>query len=140
MRISKTKLHPQRLLLCLGMVFGVLATADTVSSQTPPIRLLRVTVQGGTTFKQRESWFQQSTQISNDKKCGVKQGERFFVSAIRRNITNSPTPPKGNSERIADYWEVTFEEPLLCNQQSEGKQTWFVYRKHVQELKTVVVP
>lgn len=140
MCISKTKLHPQRLLLCLGMVFGVLATADTVSSQTPPIRLLRVTEQGGTTFKLRESWFQQSTQISNDKKCGVKQGEKFFVSAIRRNITNSPTPPKGNSERIADYWEVTFEEPLSCNLQTEGKQTWFVYRKHVQELKTVVVP
>lgn len=140
MCISKSKLHPQRLLLCLGVVFGVLATADTVSSQTPAIRILSVTAQDGTTFKQRESWFQQSNQISNDKKCGIKQGEKFFVSAIRRNITNSPTPPKGNTERIADYWEVTFEEPLSCNLQSEGKQTWFVYRKHVQELKTVVVP
>lgn len=142
MNIGKTKFHPQRLLLCLGVVCGVLGvmSPDTVSSQTTPVRIVRVTAMGGTTFKLRDSWYQQSSQISNDKKCPVKLGEKFFVSSIKRSITNSPTPPKGNSERIADYWEVTFEQPLSCDQQSETQQTWFVYKKHIQELKTVVVP
>ncbi|MBD2385594.1 hypothetical protein [Cylindrospermum sp. FACHB-282] len=142
MNIGKTKLHPQRLLLCLGVVCGVLGVVspDTVSSQTIPVRIVRVTATGGTTFKLRDSWYQQASQISNDKKCSVRQGEKFFVSSIRRSISNSPTPPKGNSERIGDYWEVTFEQPLSCDQLSEGKPTWFVYKKHIQELKTVVVP
>lgn len=139
--MNSTMFHARRLLFCLGIGCGILSVLypETVSSQTTDIRLIRVVAKDGTTFKQRENWYQQSSNISDDKKCYLRQGDKFFVAYIIKNIKNSPMPPKGNSERIGDYWEVAFEKPLPCNLKSEGKQNWFVYKSHVQELKTVVV-
>jgi hypothetical protein len=140
MNHSNKKLHPQRLILSFSLVCGILGvvSANTVSSQTPPvIRILRVTNPGGTTFKRTESWYLQSGNIKQaDQKCGVRQGEKFFVSSIVSRDDSRVVSPNGNGERLRDYWEVGFEKPLPCNQQGE---TWFVFKAHVQQLQAVAV-
>lgn len=142
MRMGKIGLGSQKLLLSLAVVCGIgVLNADTVSSQTTPtVRILRVRAASGTTFKSRENWYKQSKDIASDEKCPVKTGEKFFVSSIRRVIQTAPTPPRGNSEKLRDYWEVTFERPFPCQDETGNTQTWFVYRQHVQELRGVLVP
>jgi hypothetical protein len=139
-----TNLKPQKLLLSLGMVSvmsGVLFPHSVSSQTTSAIRILRVTSASGTTFKRDDNWFLQTNNIRDpEQKCAVKVGEKFFVTSITKNIKNvRVSPPRGNSEKIADYWEVVFEKPLPCSQLGEMKQTWFVYKKHVQELQAVPV-
>jgi hypothetical protein len=140
MAIGNTKLHPKKLVLCLGMVCSVLSviTPDTVSSQTTPvIRILRVSAAGGTSFKQQGNWYRQSPQIPNGQKCPVKQNEKFFVSSIKDNKNSTVEYRDGNRvERLKDYFEVTFDQPVPC----EGKESWFIFKAHVQQLRTVVVP
>jgi hypothetical protein len=143
MSISKIRLYPQQLLLSLAVVCGALSIVnpDSVSAQTTSVvRILRVKPNFSTTFKRRENWYQQSKDITSDEKCSVPQGTKFFVSSIRRQIQNAPARPKGNTERLADYWEVTFEKPLPCQQEGDNNQTWFIYKQHVEELKGVLVP
>ncbi|WGV25224.1 hypothetical protein [Halotia branconii] len=140
MRSINKKLPPQRLILSLSLVCGILGvvSADTVYSQTTPvIRVLRVTNPGGTTFKRTQSWYLQSGDIQQaDQKCGVGQGEKFFVSSIVSRDDSRVVSPNGNGERLRDYWEVRFEKPLPCNRQGE---TWFVFKTHVQQLQAVAV-
>ncbi|WP_016951015.1 hypothetical protein [Anabaena sp. PCC 7108] len=142
MEIINIKLRPQQLLLCLSIVCGVgVINPDTVSSQTTPVvRILRVNAVFGTTFKLRENWYKQSKDIASNKRCYVKQNDKFFVTSIKRQIQNAPNRPQGNTERLSDYWEVTFEKPLPCEQEIDNVQTWFVYKPHVQELRSVLVP
>lgn len=143
MSIGNTKLHSKKLLLCLGLASGVLGVMipNTVSSQTTPvIRILRVTAPGGTTFKREESWYLQARNITQaDQKCAVRSGDKFFVSSILSSNNSQVVSPTGNGERLRDYWEVTFEKPLPCNQQGDGRQTWFVFKSHVQQLQAVAV-
>ncbi|MBH8553424.1 hypothetical protein I8751_13770 [Nostocaceae cyanobacterium CENA357] len=140
MNRSNQKLHPQRLILSLSLVCGILGivSADSVSSQTTPvIRILRVTNPGGTTFKRRDSWYLQSGDIKQaDQKCGVRQGEKFFVSSIVSRDDSQVVSPNRNGERLRDYWEVGFEKPLPCNRQGD---TWFIFKTHVQQLQAVTV-
>ncbi|WP_341527513.1 hypothetical protein WKK05_34325 [Nostoc sp. UHCC 0302] len=142
MSIFKIKLNPKRLALCLGLTCGVLGVVipDTVSSQTTPvIRILRVTAPGGTTLKREDSWYLQARDIKQaDRKCVVRGGEKFFVSSILGSNNSQIVSPTGNGERLRDYWEVTFEKPLPCNQ-GDGTQTWFVFKAHVQQLQAVAV-
>lgn len=142
MEISNIRLRSQQLLVFLSIVCGVgVVNPDTVSSQTTPvIRILRVNAVSGTSFKLRENWFKQSKDITSDEKCPVKRNDKFFVTSIRRQIQNAPARPQGNTERLSDYWEVTFEKPLPCEQNIDNVQTWFVYKQHVQELRSVLVP
>jgi hypothetical protein len=142
MRMGKIGSGSQKLLLSLAVVCGIgVLNVDTVSSQTTPtVRILRVKATSGTTFKSRENWYKQSKDIASDEKCPVKTGEKFFVSSIRRVIQTAPTPPRGNSEKLRDYWEVTFEKPLPCEGDIGNTQTWFVYKQHVPELRGVLVP
>ncbi|MEA5553936.1 hypothetical protein VB713_23630 [Anabaena cylindrica UHCC 0172] len=144
MKISNIRLRPQQLLLSLSVVCGILGiiNTDTVSSQTTSVdRILKVKPNLSTTFKRRENWYQQSKDItSNEEKCSVRQGTKFFVSTIRRQIQNAPARPQGNTEKLSDYWEVTFEQPLPCQQDTDNNPTWFVYKQHVQELRTILVP
>ncbi|MBW4613514.1 MAG: hypothetical protein KME21_09550 [Desmonostoc vinosum HA7617-LM4] len=136
------QLYPKRLFLCLSFVCGVLGATipNTVSSQTTPIRILRVTARGGTILKRQESWYLQARDIQQaDQKCFAKQSEKFFVSSIIENNNSREVSPTGNGERLRDYLEVTFEKPLPCSQQTEGKDTWFVYKAHVQKLQAVAV-
>jgi hypothetical protein len=142
---TKIKLRPQQLLLSLTVLFSVFSVINTgaVSSQTTPtVRILRVRDASGTTFKSRENWYKQSGDITNEEKCSARQGEKFFVSSIRRQIQNAPARPQGNYENISDYWEVTFEQrPPGCLQTTNNNNlTWFVYKRHVQEFKGVIVP
>ncbi|WP_234300641.1 hypothetical protein [Sphaerospermopsis aphanizomenoides] len=140
--MGKIRLGSQKLLLSLAVVCGIgVLNADTVFSQTTPtFRILRVKATSGTTFKSRESWYKQSKDIASDEKCPAKSGEKFFVSSIRRVIQNAPARPKGNTEKLSDYWEVTFEKPLPCEDTIDNNQTWYVYKSHVQELRGVLVP
>ncbi|WP_413172650.1 hypothetical protein [Anabaena azotica] len=140
--MGKIGLGGQKLLLSLAVVCGIgVLNADTVSSQTTPtVRILRIKAASGTTFKSRENWYKQSKDIASDEKCPAKLGEKFFVSSIRRVIQTAPTPPRGNTEKLRDYWEVTFERPLPCQDETGNTQTWFVYQQHVQELRGVLVP
>ncbi|HLO88808.1 MAG TPA: hypothetical protein VK203_27910 [Nostocaceae cyanobacterium] len=144
MKFSSSKLNLDKILLSVGVICGVWGiTINTASSQMginpsiPVIRILRVTAPTGTTLKLKENWFQQSTQIAKDKRCNLRQGEKFFVGAIRKNITDAPAPPKGNKERIQDYWEVTFEKPLPCEMEGETGKSWYIYKNHFQELQAV---
>jgi hypothetical protein len=142
MSIGNTKLYP-KLIFCLSVVCGLLGVMipDTVTSQTTPvIRILRVTASGGTTFKREESWYLQARNITQaGQKCAVRVGEKFFVSSILSSNNSQVVSPNGNGERLRDYWEVTFEKPLPCNQQGDGRQTWFVFKAHVQQLQAVAV-
>jgi|GEM_PF-1174079 len=142
MSVRKVQLYPQKypqkilLFLCIACELLVYPlTASSESSQR--IRILKVTVTPNTTFKQRNNWYQQSNEIDNDKKCFAKKGEKFFISSIRKQIRKAPLAPKGNYERLGDYWEVTFDKPLPCELQGINNPTWFVYKKHVEELQAV---
>jgi hypothetical protein len=144
MKFSSRKLNLSKFLLFLSVICGTSAiTLVPASSQmriaqsVPVIRILRVTALTGTTLKLKENWFQQSTQITKDKKCNLRQGEKFFVATIRKNITDAPKPPQGNKERIQDYWEVTFDKPLPCEMEGETGKSWYIYRGHFQELQAV---
>lgn len=143
MSIGNTKLYPKRLIFCLSAVCGLLGVMipETVSSQTTPIiRILRVTAPGGTTFKREESWYLQARNITQaNQKCAVRSGDKFFVSSILSSNNSQVVSPTGNGERLRDYWEVTFEKPLPCNQQGDVRQTWFVFKSHVQQLQAVAV-
>ena len=132
-------LRPQHIFLSLALICGVgVITADNASSQTTSgIRILLVKEFSVTTFKSRANWYKQSTAITNiEGKCQARQNDKFFVSSIIRNITNAPVRPQGNTENLDDYWEVKFEKPLPC----QNNQTWFVYKRHVQELRGVLIP
>lgn len=143
MAISQPKLYPKPVMLGLGLAFGMLGVLvpHAVYSQTqsiPVIRILRVTANGGTTFKLQDNWFQQSSQIQdNNKKCGVRQGDKFFVASINDNRNSNTEYRDGNRvERLKDYYTVTFDKTLACNQQG---QTWYIFKKHVQQLQAVPV-
>ncbi|MBD2346412.1 hypothetical protein [Anabaena subtropica] len=147
MLIGNARLHSRKLICCLGILgasLGVMVPT-AVYSQTPTtqsvpvIRILRVTVTGGTTFKLQENWFRQSTEITdNNKKCGVRTGEKFFVASISDNRNNNAEYREGNRvERVRDYYTVTFDRPLPCNRTN---QTWYIYKPHVQQLQAVPIP
>jgi hypothetical protein len=145
MSIAKMKLRPRQLLSLLGIaiaVSGNILITEAVFSQTAsPIRILRVTSASGTTFKQKENWYKQSSQIQSDDRCSVGVGDKFFITSIqKRNISDMPLPPKNNYERISDYWEVTFEAPVNCKEKNgNSSRTWIVYKNHVQELRAIPV-
>lgn len=134
-----------KLLLCLSFVSGMLGVvgSNTAFSQsTPsPIDELEVTVSTGTYLKRQINWYQQAIEIIDDnQRCYLRRGERFTVSSYRRPVNESPVREDdrnsryfGNIEYPDDYWEVTFDNlPARCNnQQNQGGQTWFVYRRHV---------
>lgn len=143
MSTNKARLHPKKLISCLGIVatsLGVMIpnAAYPQTTSTPVIRILRVTVSGGTTFKLQENWFRQSTEITdNNKKCGVRTGEKFFVTTINDNRNNNAEYREGNRvERLRDYYTVTFDRPLPCNRTN---QTWYIFKNHVQQLQAVPI-
>ncbi|AUS99063.1 hypothetical protein CLI64_00850 [Nostoc sp. CENA543] len=143
MAISKTRLYKKPVMAGLGVVLGALAVAfpQAVHSQTqsiPVIRILRVTASGGTTFKLQENWYIQSGQIQdNSKKCGVRTGDKFFVATINDNRNSQTEFKDGNRvEKLRDYYTVTFDKTLACNQQG---QTWYIFKSHVQQLQAVPV-
>ncbi|BAY35969.1 hypothetical protein NIES2111_02880 [Nostoc sp. NIES-2111] len=143
MFISNARLHPQKLICCLGIVatsLGVMTpnAAYPQTTSVPVIRILRVTVAGGTTFKLQENWFRQSTEITdNTKKCGVRTGEKFFVASINDNRNSTTQYQEGNRvERLRDYYTVTFDAPLPCNRTN---QTWYIFKNHVQQLQAVPI-
>lgn len=140
MAIGKRQLYPKPLLAALSVGLGLLVP-NAVYSQTqsiPVIRILRVTANGGTTFKLQENWFRQSTEIKeNNKKCPVRSGDKFFVASINDNRNSNTEFREGNRvERLKDYYTVTFDKTLACNQQS---QTWYIFKRHVQQLQAVPV-
>jgi hypothetical protein len=140
MDINGNKLYFHRLLLsfCVGSgIFSITNPERAIAENISAIRILRVITNSSTVFKQPESWYQQSVDIENDKKCFAKKGEKFFISSLIKHIQTAPIAPKGNYEQLADYWEVTFQKPLPCELQGNNNPTWFVYRKHVQELRAV---
>ncbi|UKO97232.1 hypothetical protein [Nostoc sp. UHCC 0870] len=143
MAIGKTRLYPKPLIVGLGVVCGVLGVVvpNAVYSQTqsvPVIRILRVTSNGGTTFKLQENWFRQSTEIKeNNKKCPLRSGDKFFVASINDNKNSTTEFREGNRvEKLKDYYTVTFDKTLACNQQG---QTWYIFKTHVQQLQAVPV-
>jgi hypothetical protein len=140
MFISNARLHPQKLICCLGIVatsLGVI-TPNAAYPQTPSvpvIRILRVTATGGTVFKLQENWFLQSTQITdNTRKCGVRTGAKFFVATINDNRNSTTVYEQG--EKLRDYYTVTFEAPQPCNRTN---QTWYILKNHVQQLQAVPI-
>lgn len=152
MSIGSIKFYPKRLLLGLGLMYGVLSvvSSDTALSQTNANfrNDLEVLATRGTYLKRQINWYQQSPQILNDsQRCYLPQGERLFVSTYRRPVDELPvrdTNPNssyyGNVERPDDYWEVTFQSlPSRCRtQQNQSGLTWFVYRQHVRITPTEV--
>lgn len=142
MFIRNARLHPRKLICCLGIVatsLGVMIpNAAYPQTSVPVIRILRVTVAGGTTFKLQENWFRQSTEITdNNKKCGVRTGEKFFIATINDNRNNNSEYREGNRvERLRDYYTVTFDRPLPCNRTN---QTWYIFKNHVQQLQAVPI-
>ncbi|BAB75959.1 hypothetical protein ACN23B_21400 [Anabaena sp. FACHB-709] len=143
MLIGNFRLHPQKLICCLSIVgasLGVIIpqAAYPQTTSVPVIRILRVTVAGGTTFKLQENWFRQSTEITdNNKKCGVRTGEKFFVSSISDNRNNNAEYREGNRvEKVKDYYTVTFEKPLPCNRTN---QTWYIFKNHVEQLQAIPI-
>jgi hypothetical protein len=140
MAMGKRQLYPKPLLVGLSLGLGLLVP-NAVYSQTqsiPVIRILRVTANGGTTFKLQENWFSQSTEIKeSNKKCPVRSGDKFFVASINDNRNSNTEFREGNRvERLKDYYTVTFDKTLACNQQS---QTWYIFKRHVQQLQAVPV-
>ncbi|BAZ47700.1 hypothetical protein NIES4103_03020 [Nostoc sp. NIES-4103] len=150
MSISSTKLYSTRLLVCLGLVCGVLGVvnSDTASSQTNLRDDLEVLAPRGTYFKRQINWFQQSPEIIDaNQRCYARRGDRFVISSYRRPVNESQVREDdrnsryfGNIEDPNDYWEVTFRDiPDGCStQQNEGGLTWFVYRRHVRITPTQV--
>jgi hypothetical protein len=144
MSTSKARLHPRKFISCLGIVatsLGVMIphAAYPQTTDLPIIRVLRVTTNGGTVFKLQDNWFRQSTEITdNNRKCGVRRGDKFFVTSINDNQNNNEEYRQGNRvEKIRDYYTVTFDAPLPCNRTN---QTWYIYKNHVQLLRGVVTP
>ncbi|MGH1396618.1 MAG: hypothetical protein ACRAVC_21675 [Trichormus sp.] len=140
MAMGKRQLYSKPLLVGLSLGLGLLVP-NAVYSQTqsiPVIRILRVTANGGTTFKLQENWFRQSTEIKeSNKKCPVSSGDKFFVASINDNRNSNTEFREGNRvERLKDYYTVTFDKTLACNQQS---QTWYIFKRHVQQLQAVPV-
>ncbi|HIK04391.1 MAG TPA: hypothetical protein IGS40_06700 [Trichormus sp. M33_DOE_039] len=143
MAMGKTRLDSKPLVAGLSVMCGLLTLVfpQPVSSQTqsiPVIRILRVTATGGTTFKLQDNWFRQSSQIQeNNKKCGVRTGDKFFVASINDNRNSNTEFREGNRvEKLRDYYTVTFDKTLACNQQG---QTWYIFKSHVQQLQAVPV-
>lgn len=144
MSTNKARLHPKKLISCLGIVatsLGVMIphSAYPQTPTVPVIRILRVTATGGTVFKLQENWFRQSTEITdNNKKCGVRTGEKFFVATINdnRNSNSQYQGERGGVERLRDYYTVTFDRPLPCNRTN---QTWYIFKNHVQQLQAVPI-
>lgn len=146
MSIGSTKLYPTRLLVCLGLVCGVLGVvnSDTALSQSNRNQNndLEVLATRGTYFKRQINWYQQAPEIGDaNQRCYARRGDRFAISSYRRPINESPVREDdrnsrffGNIEDPNDYWEVTFQDiPDGCStQQNEGGLTWYVYRRHVR--------
>jgi len=144
MFIRNARVYSRKLISCLGIVgasLGVMIphAAYPQTTDLPTIRVLRVTTAGGTVFKLQDNWFRQSTEITdNSKKCGVRRGDKFFVTTLNDNQNNNSEYREGNRvERIRDYYTVTFDAPLPCNRTN---QTWYIYKNHVQLLRGVVIP
>lgn len=136
MSSGNTKLHPQRLLLSLGVVCGVLGvvSSDTVSSQTTPLKIivLKVNDDNSTSFKQL-SWDQQGAAPAVKRRCSVKAGAKFFILSINDNEGSEITFNDNNGpENLRDYWNVKFDNPLPCAEQDKPNDTWYVYKKHAQ--------
>ncbi|WP_066382587.1 MULTISPECIES: hypothetical protein [unclassified Anabaena] len=142
MVIDCNKSYPKRLILCLGVLCGAAAAVisqpvySQQSNNVPALRILRVTSTGGTTFKLKDNWFLQSSEIKeNNKKCAVRAGDKFFVASINDNRNSNTQYREGNSlKSLTDYYTVTFDKTLACNQQN---QTWYIFKKHVQQLQAV---
>ncbi|QLE56974.1 hypothetical protein [Nostoc sp. TCL26-01] len=146
MVISYTQLQTKKLIICLGIFCSSSGTLvpQAVYSQTsttpslPVIKILRVTANGGTTFKLQDNWFRQSGEITqSNEKCSVRTGDKFFVSSLNDNRNSTDEYRNGNRvERLKDYYTVQFDRPLPCNQQN---QTWYIFKNHVQQLQAVPV-
>jgi hypothetical protein len=144
MVINQNKPYPKKLILRLGVLCGAVGTVisqPVYSQQTnnvPSLRILRVTATGGTTFKLQDNWFRQSSAITeNSKKCPVRSDDKFFIASINDNRNSTTEYREGNRvEKLRDYYTVTFDKTLACNQQN---QTWYIFKNHVQQLQAVPI-
>ena len=86
---------------------------------------------GTTTFKQAPVDSTDPNLKESDKYVAA-EGDLFAVSGIDYDGTDS----QGAQHR--DYWKVTFNKRLQPKE-GEAKQTWFVFKAHVEELQASIV-
>jgi hypothetical protein len=85
-------------------------------------------INDGTTFKQ--DWRRQASELPNDQQTeSLEKGSEFSVLSVELYENNDQRCDE--SEYLRDYWKVTFNDPIPTKQ-GEAKQTWFVYKTHVE--------
>ncbi|MBO3458214.1 hypothetical protein G7B40_017785 [Aetokthonos hydrillicola Thurmond2011] len=98
------------------------------------IRILRVKENGqfGTTTFKQAPIDSTDPRLKESDKYVAKEGDLFAFLSIDYDGTDN------QGVRHRDHWKVTFKRRLQPKQ-GEAKQTWFVFRAHVEELEASVV-